>query len=157
MKRSRLLIVLFAVVLVVVCIAISLAFSDRTATWQIQQVFPGAQPYFDPLNSPDSSVASAIRTIAPTYVRADESVGFSLEDSPEALDLHARFSRLAHLHLFTVSFTRCKISNLCPTGSVNFPLIITFDRCDFSALSKQQRAWLRPDPTDPNKFCLGDL
>ena len=157
MKPGRLL--LLSGVLVV---GASLPFSfSRTASWQIKQVFPGAEPYFAPLHSPDPSVAEAIRTVMPTYVRADESVGFWLSHSPERLDLHARFSQLTHLRLFTVELKRCRISNLCPAGSNGFPSIITFEDCDFSELPEDQRALLLPeDPTNPavtNKFYIGDI
>ena len=145
----------------VVCGVLSLRFTSGSAGWQIRQVFPGAQPYFDPTYSPDTTISSTIRVVIPSYFGTDESLGFSLHDSPEPLDLRARFSRLDHLHFFSIHFTRCKITNLCPAGSAGFPSIIVFDDCDFSGLPADQRALIRPfDPTDPtatNTFCIGEI
>jgi hypothetical protein len=88
----------------------------------------------------------------------DESLGFTLIDSPDPLDLQARFSRLSHLYLNSIHFTRCKITNLCP-DSRGFPGYIVFDDCDFTQLPQEQRQRLRPygnsDSKWPKKFAPG--
>jgi len=156
MKRKRLLLFLL-----IVCVGAPVCFVQSGAGWQIRRVFPGAEPYFAPLNSPNPTISSTIRAVVPSYFGTDESLGFWLYDSAERLDLRARFSRLAHLKFFTVQFTRCKITNLCPTGSDGFPVIIVFDDCDFSELPEDQRGLLQPyDPADPTaakKFCIGKI
>ena len=128
---------------------------------QIRKVFPGAVPYFDPVYSPDPTISATIRQFMPSYFGADESVGFSLTDSPEPLDLHQRFSRLSHVYFFSIHLTRCRITNLCEAGSRDFPGFILFDDCDFSELPADQRTLLRRyDPTNPTAtkmFCIGGV
>ncbi len=125
---------------------------------QIQHVFPGARPYFDPCYSPDPTISAGIRQSMSSYFGEDESLGFSLTDSNEPLDLQARFSRLSHLYLYSIHFTRCKITNLCP-DSRGFPGYIVFDDCDFTQLPQEQRQRLRPydnsDSKRSKKFCTG--
>jgi hypothetical protein len=129
--------------------------------WQIRRTFPGAEPYFDPLNSPDPTVSQFIRLAVPTYLAADEPIGLSLTDCPDSLDLQQRFFRLSHLRIRNVHFTRCRITNLCPTSERGFPSFILFDDCDFSKLPADQRAQLRLyDPTNPaasTQLCIGDV
>jgi hypothetical protein len=129
--------------------------------WQIRHVFPGAEPYFNPFNSPDPTVSQFIRLAVPTHLSADEPIGFSLTDCADALDLHQRFSRLSHLRINTAYLTRCRITNLCPTSALGFPSYMVFDDCDFSGLPAEQRALLRPyDPSNPaasKQFVLGDV
>ena len=160
MKRKPLLLFLLLCVFAV-CGGLSWRFTRGNAGWQIRQVFPGAQPYFDPINSPDLTISSTIRLVVPFFFGADESLGFSLYDSPLPLDLQQSFSRLGHLRFFSIHLTRCKITNLCPAASVGFPGIIVFDDCDFSQLPADQHSLLRPyDPTDPTatkKLCIGDV
>ena len=122
---------------------------------QIRQVFPGARPYFDPVYSPEPTISATIRGLTGSYFGMDESLGFSLIDAAEPLDLQARFSRLSHVKFFSVHFTRCKIINLCPAASRGFPSFIVFDDCDFSDLPPEQRSLLRPYGDEPKKFCIG--
>ena len=160
MKRK----LLFAILLLTAlsfCGAVSWRFTRGNAGWQIRQAFPGAQPYFDPVGSPDLTLSQLIRIVIPTQFSEDESLGFSLHDCSEPLDLHQRFSRLSHLRLFSVHLTRCKITNLCPAFVPGFPGVIVFDDCDFSQLPADQRSQLRPyDPTNPTaskQFYTGDV
>ncbi len=136
-------------------------FTRGNAGWQIRQVFPGARPYFDPVYSPDPTISATIRYFVPSFFGEDESVGFSLTDSSEPLDLHARFSRLSHLAFFSIHLTRCKITNLRDLDSAGFHGFILFDDCDFSELPADQRALIRRyDPTNPaatKKFCIGTV
>ena len=129
--------------------------------WQIRHTFSSAEPYFNPFNSPDPSVSQFIRLAVPTYLSADEPIGIALTDCPDPLDLQQRFSRLSHLRINTAHFTRCRITNLCPTSERGFPSYILFDDCDFSGLPAEQRALLRPyDPTNPaasKQFTIGDV
>jgi hypothetical protein len=129
---------------------------------QIRRVFTGARPHFDPVYSPDPTISAGIRGVIPSYFGMDESLGFTLIDSPVPLDLQTRFSRLSHLKFFSIQFTRCKIINLCPAASRGFPGFIVFDDCDFSELPAEQRQLLRPhhDPLYPKQgaqFCIGGV
>jgi hypothetical protein len=127
--------------------------------WQIRHTFPGAEPYFNPFNSPDPTVSQFIRLAVPTYLRADEPIAFALTDCPDVLDLEQRFSRLSHLRINAAHLTRCRITNLCPTSERGFPSYLIFDDCDFSVLPAEQRALLGPyDPTNPaasKQFIIG--
>ncbi|MEO6755384.1 MAG: hypothetical protein ABIP85_26745 [Chthoniobacteraceae bacterium] len=160
MKRKRAIIVFLLGVLLITG-AFAWRFTRGNAGWQIRQVFPGAQPYFSPSYSPDPSISATIRYFVPSYFGEDESVGFSLTDSSELLDLHARFSRLFHLRFYSIRLTRCKIINLRDLDSAGFHGFILFDDCDFSELPAEQRALIRRyDPTNPaatKQFCIGTV
>lgn len=160
MKRRSLVTILL--LLTAVCGGgLTWRFTRGNAGWQIRQAFPGAQPYFDPVYSPDLTMSQVVRLALPTYFSVDESLGFSLADCPDSLDLKQRFSQLSHLRFFSVHLTRCRITNLCQTSAPGLPAIIIFDDCDFSQLPAEQRAQLRPyDPTNPaasKRFCIGDV
>jgi hypothetical protein len=160
MKRKPLATILLLVALSF-CGVVSWRFTCGNAGWQIRQAFPGAQPYFDPVGSPDPTLSQFIRIVLPTQFNEDESLGFNLQGCREPLDLQQRFSQLSHLRLFSVHLTRCKITNLCPSFVPGFPGIIVFDDCDFSQLPADQQTRLRPyDPADPTatkKFYIGDV
>jgi len=160
MKRKPLFAFLVLIVLIV-CGGVSWRFTRGSAGWQIRQAFPEAQPYFDPPNSPDLTISQVIRIAIPSHFSAEESLGFSLHDCQEPLDLTRRFGSLPQLKFLSVHFTRCKITNLCPTSSPGFPDIIVFDDCDFAQLPADQLSRLRPsdstDPTAKKKFSIGEL
>lgn len=162
MKRKPLVTILLLVA-VIFCGVVSWRFTRGNAGWQIRQAFPGAQPYFDPVGSPDPTLSQFIRIVLPNHFNEDESLGFNLYDCSEPLDLHQRFSRLSHLHLhlFSVHLTRCRITNLCTTSERGFPSVIVFDDCDFSQLPADQRSQLQPyDPTNPaasKQFYIGGV
>lgn len=153
MKRKRFIVSLIVVLLFGGWLAWRVAYYN--AGPEIRRTFPGARPYFDPVNSPDPTISASIRGVMPSYFGRDESLGFSLIDSSEPLDLQARFSRLSHLKLFSIHFTRCRITNLCPPASRGFPSFIVFEDCDFSDLPPGQRSLLRPYGDEPKKFCIG--
>ena len=160
MKRKSLVSILLLSV-VVLDGALMWRASRSSPRWQIRHAFPGAEPYFNPFNSPDPTVPQFIRFAVPTYLEANEPIGVSLTDCPDALDLRQRFSRLSHLRINAAHLTRCRITNLCPTSELGFPSFVVFDDCDFSELPAEQRALLRPyDPTNPaasKQFVIGDV
>jgi hypothetical protein len=131
------------------------------ASRHIRRAFPGARPFFDPTSSPDLTVPEFIRMVVPSYVRADESVGFSLQDCPEPLDLTERFSSVPTLRILSVNLKRCKITNLCTTSAPGFPSVISFDDCDFSELPADQKSQLQPrvpaSPGAAKTFYLGSI
>lgn len=159
--KRKPLVALLLLVALGLCGGFTWRFTQGNAGWQIRQAFPGAQPYFDPIGSPDPTISQFIRIVVPAFFSEDESLGFSLCDSPQPLDLQQRFARLSHLRFFSVHITRCKITNLCPTSERGFPGIIVFDDCDFSELPADQQSQLHPyDPTNPaatKQLCIGDV
>jgi hypothetical protein len=86
---------------------------------QIQHVFPGARPYFDPCYSPDPTISAGIRGANPSYFGMDESLGFTLIDSPDPLDLQARFSRLSHLYLYSIHSPAARSPTCAPIPVVS--------------------------------------
>ena len=141
-------------------LGVSWLLTSGNAGWQIRRVFPGATPYFDPVMSPDITVSSLLRAVVPSYFGADESLGFTLTDQQTPIDLEAGFARLIHLKFFSIHIKRCKITRLCEVGRADRPGIVVFEDCDFSPLTPEDRARLRPydrqNPAD-TRVCIGDV
>jgi hypothetical protein len=147
MKGSLAKIIAPAATLLFLALAVFM-FVSRSATGQIRLLFPGAQVYFDPVNSPDITLGTLVRCMFPSYVgKNEDSVGFELADRGEPVDFSRLVGRGFLLH--SIRLTRCKVTDLRPLASLGSPLVI-FDDCDLSALPDEQRELVYPyDPTAP--------
>ena len=124
----------------------------RSATWQIQRIYPGAVCYFDPVNSPDYTFGGLVRILDSSYVEmTEDSVGFALTDYPTPVDFALLKGRGFFLN--SIRLTRCKVNDLSSLEVVGSPFVV-FTDCDFSSLPDEQRRLLfvyDPKASEPNR------
>ncbi len=158
MKRAAIITLLCCAAFAVGALSITLTFGN--AGWHIKRAFPGSNPHFDPVYSPDPTLSSMLRVVLPSYFSFDESLGVIIQDRKEEIDLERGFALIPHKRFFSVHVKRCKVVTLCRTNLPGYPSIVVFEDCDFSLLPESQRQQLRVyDPEKPEKkqLCIGSI
>ena len=158
MKRKAIKII--ALVMLILAAVLIPLLTVGNAGWHIKRAFPSAEPYFDPVHSPDPTFSGLLRAIIPTYFGFDESLGVRIIDAHEDIDLQRGFASIPHKSFFSARVIRCKIINLCDTDQNGNPSFIVFEDCDFSGLPEDQKSRLRAyDPQNPDdrRLCIGSV